>query len=64
MRLFARRSENFTVPQPPRHFLYKRQDRIEKREAPTEHGRARRFLSRKISAIALKEERSFGAWIT
>jgi len=47
MRLFARRSKNFTVPRPLRHFLYMRQRR-------TRDGGTKKILFRKVSAIAFK----------
>ena len=56
MRLFARRSKNFTVPQPPRHFLYKRQDRIEKREARPSMAERKIFVPKSLSHC-LKEGR-------
>ena len=49
MRLFAGRSKKFTVPRPPRHFLYKRA------RHRCRDGGAKRFSSRKASAIALEE---------
>jgi len=66
MRLFARRSKNFTVPHPPRHFLYKRQDRWASRKAKSGPSMEERkdFCPKRSLPLPLKEGRSFCAWIT
>jgi len=60
MRLFARRSKNFTVPQRPCHFLYKRQDRwVSRRARPGPSMEERKdFCPEKSLPLPLKEGRS------
>jgi hypothetical protein len=65
VRLFARRSKTFTVPQPPCHFLYKRQGRwVSRRARPGPSMEERKdFCPEKPLPLLLKEGRSFCVWI-
>ena len=65
MRLFARQSNNFTVPQPRHHFLYNRQDRWVSRRARSGPSMEERkdFCPERPPPLPLKEGRSFCAWI-